>query len=159
MDQIAEGGPVTVTHPDVTRYFLRLSEAVSLVLQAAALDEGGRVYMLDMGEPIRIVDLARDLIQVSGRTEDEISIVFTGLRPGEKLFEEISLEGERIHPTTHPRIVITEAPQPGPERVRQWLEELGTEPLSLERARVVELIRRLVPEYEPVREERVPAGE
>ena len=159
MDQIAEGGPVTVTHPDVTRYFLRLSEAVSLVLQAAALDEGGRVYMLDMGEPIRIVDLARDLIQVSGRTEAEISIVFTGLRPGEKLFEEISLEGERVHPTTHPRIVITEAPQPGAGGVQQWLDDLGREPLSLERARVVDLLRRLVPEYDPVREERVPAGQ
>jgi FlaA1/EpsC-like NDP-sugar epimerase len=111
IEQIAAGGPVTVTHPEVTRYFLRTSEAVSLVLQAATLGDGADVFMLDMGEPIKIVDLARDLIQLSSQRAEDIQIVFTGLRAGEKLFEELRLTGETIRPTRHPRIVITEQPQ------------------------------------------------
>jgi FlaA1/EpsC-like NDP-sugar epimerase len=144
MEQIAAGGPVTVTHPEVTRYFLRTSEAVSLVLQAATLGTGGRIFMLDMGEPVKIVDLARDLIRLSNHSEDEIQIVFTGMRPGEKLFEEIRLEGESIHPTVHPRIVITEAPQPDPTRVRQWLTEVAT---SMTPERTAAMLARLVPEF------------
>jgi FlaA1/EpsC-like NDP-sugar epimerase len=144
MEQIAAGGPITVTHPEVTRYFLRTSEAVSLVLQAATLGTGGRIFMLDMGEPVKIVDLARDLIRLSNHSEDEIQIVFTGMRPGEKLFEEIRLQGESIHPTVHPRIVITEAPQPDPARVKQWLQEVAT---SMTPERTAALLARLVPEF------------
>ncbi|MCU1227895.1 MAG: polysaccharide biosynthesis protein CapD [Acidobacteria bacterium] len=144
MEQIAAGGPITVTHPEVTRYFLRTSEAVSLVLQAATLGTGGRIFMLDMGEPVKIVDLARDLIRLSNHSEDEIQIVFTGMRPGEKLFEEIRLQGESIHPTVHPRIVITEAPQPDPARVKQWLQEVAT---SMTAERTAALLARLVPEF------------
>jgi FlaA1/EpsC-like NDP-sugar epimerase len=144
MEQIAAGGPVTVTHPEVTRYFLRINEAVSLVLQAATLGERGTIFMLDMGEPIKIVELARDLIRLSNHTEDEMPIVFTGLRPGEKLFEEIRLQGEFVRPTVHPQIVITEAPQPDRELVARWLK--STKAIK-DHERAVAALQVLVPEY------------
>jgi FlaA1/EpsC-like NDP-sugar epimerase len=146
LEQIASGGPITVTHPDVTRYFLRTSEAVSLVLQAATLGTSGHVFMLDMGEPIKIADLARDLIRLSNHTEDQIPIVFTGLRQGEKLFEEVRLSGEFNHPTLHPQIVITEAPQPDTATVAKWLS--SAEYMS-SRIEVIDALRVLIPEYKP----------
>jgi FlaA1/EpsC-like NDP-sugar epimerase len=148
LDQIAAGGPVTVTHPHVTRYFIRRSEAISLVLQAAAMGTAGQILMLDMGEPIRIADLARDLIRLSNHTEEEIRIVYTGLRPGEKMFEEIDLTGESVRPTIHPQIVIKEAPVPEPFRVSAWLQLVAAGmPHTLEET--VLLIQQLVPEYLP----------
>jgi FlaA1/EpsC-like NDP-sugar epimerase len=143
MEQIAAGGPVTVTHPDVTRYFIRTSEAISLVLQAATLGGGNEVFMLDMGEPIRIADLARDLIRLSNHSDDEIPVIFTGLRPGEKLFEEIRMQSESINPTAHPRIVITEARQPQTRYVRSWLER-AVHPSSA--THTLRLLGELVPE-------------
>lgn len=146
MEQIAAGGPVTVTHPDVTRYFIRTSEAISLVLQAATLGNDGHVFMLDMGEPVKIADLARDLIRLSNHTEDEVPVVFTGLRPGEKMFEEIILAGEEYRPTVHPQIRVTAPPQPEPRIVSTWIAQAShLEVCDGEQAR--ELLRRIVPEY------------
>ncbi len=104
--QIREGGPVTVTHPEMTRYFMTIPEAVQLVLQAAAFNTEDDLFILDMGSPVRIADLARDMIHLSGRSEDEIPIVFTGVRPGEKLYEELSLNEEAIDKTSHEKIFV-----------------------------------------------------
>ncbi len=147
MEQIAAGGPVTITHPEVARYFIRISEAISLVLQAATLGDAGRIFTLDMGEPVKIVDLAHDLIRLSNHSEDEIPIVFTGLRPGEKMFEEIRMRGEAIHPTIHPQIVVTEAPQPERHVLERWLAQTMTVTSATDAAAVIDSLRRLVPEY------------
>jgi FlaA1/EpsC-like NDP-sugar epimerase len=153
VEQIAAGGPVTVTHPDVTRYFIRTSEAISLVLQAASLGNAGQIFTLDMGDAVRVADLARDLIRLSNHTEDEIPIVFTGLRPGEKLFEEIRLQGESVRPTVHPQIVITEAPQPDAVKVEQWMRS-AARIRTMEQA--VTALQELIPEFE--REDTVPSA-
>ena len=104
-EQIAAGGPVTVTHPEITRFFMSIPEAAQLVLQAAAMGNGGEVFVLDMGEPVKIVDLARRMIRLAGlRPEEDVEIRFTGLRPGEKLFEELFHPLENYHSTSHSKI-------------------------------------------------------
>jgi FlaA1/EpsC-like NDP-sugar epimerase len=108
-EQIAAGGPVTVTHPEMTRFFMSIPEAAQLVIQASAMAVGGDVFILDMGEPIRILDLAKDMIKLSGFSEDEIKIEFSGLRPGEKLFEELLAHNEKTVVTPHNKIRIASA--------------------------------------------------
>jgi FlaA1/EpsC-like NDP-sugar epimerase len=124
-EQIARGGPVTVTHPEIIRYFMTVPEAAGLVLQAAAIGESGQVLVLDMGEPVKIVDLARELIRLSGHTVEEIGITFTGLRPGEKLYEELLADQEATLPTPVERLRIAQLHEDGGEAVfdlLQWAE-------------------------------------
>ncbi|MBC7726687.1 MAG: polysaccharide biosynthesis protein [Microbacteriaceae bacterium] len=146
-EQIARGGPVTVTHPDIIRYFMTIPEAARLVLQAAAIGETGQVLVLDMGEPVRIVDLARDLIRLSGHSVDEIAIVFSGLRPGEKLFEELLADGEASLPTQVQRLRIARLDdRPLPiEDLLDWSRDV---PPSGNPS-VQQHIARLVKEYRP----------
>ena len=120
-EQIDKGGPVTVTHPEMVRYFMSIPEAAQLVLQAGAMGLGGEIFVMDMGEPVRIVDLARDMIRLSELSEDEIRITYTGLRPGEKLFEELLADDEHTRPTPHPKLRIAKAREGDPG----WLDELG----------------------------------
>jgi FlaA1/EpsC-like NDP-sugar epimerase len=108
-EQIKAGGPITVTHPKITRYFMSIPEAAQLVMQAGLMGKGGEIYVLDMGEPVRIVDLAKDMIKLSGFTEDEIKIEFSGLRPGEKLYEELLAHDEKVIPTSHKKLRIASA--------------------------------------------------
>jgi len=118
-EQIARGGPVTVTHPEMKRYFMTIPEASQLVLQAATMGKGGEIFVLEMGEPIHIVHLARDLIRLSGyRPDVDIKIAFTGMRPGEKLYEEINLSDENAAKTKHPRIWIGKCQVPSLPAVR-----------------------------------------
>ncbi len=147
--QIAEGGPVTVTHPDVKRYFMTIPEAVGLVLQSATQGEGGDILVLEMGEPLRIVDLARQLIELSGfRPDVDIEIKIIGLRPGEKLVEELQLEGEHYRPTTHPRILRFVGARTDPAALDRLLADVRAL-LPLERAACKQGLRALVPEYVP----------
>jgi FlaA1/EpsC-like NDP-sugar epimerase len=146
-EQIAKGGPVTVTHPEITRYFMTIPEAARLVLQAAALAESGQVYVMDMGEPVKIIELARTMIRLAGHHEDEIGIVFSGLRPGEKLYEELLADADQTLPSKHERLRIAKLnsdAEPGAllslrehlasgcaavgeEQVKRWLREVVVE--------------------------------
>jgi FlaA1/EpsC-like NDP-sugar epimerase len=148
--QIAAGGPVKVTHPDVTRYFMTIPEAAGLVLQAATQGSGGEIFVLDMGKPVKIVDLARQLIELSGfKPDEDIEIQFVGLRPGEKLFEELSHKAENTTTTTHPKIMrfVSEAQRLA--EVKDLFQALESRLHAAEAEELKLLIKNGVPEYQP----------
>jgi FlaA1/EpsC-like NDP-sugar epimerase len=157
--QIARGGPVTVTHPEVTRYFMTIPEATQLILQAGAIGEGGEVLILEMGTPVKIADMARDLIRLSGKEPDkDIEIVFTGLRAGEKLYEELFAEDEEIVSTGHEKILVLKPDgswngHDNQEAFRHWLrqglEELEKLADEQDAPGIKQKLKELVPEYEP----------
>ncbi len=148
-EQIASGGPVTVTHADITRYFMSIPEAAQLVLQAGLMGKGGEIFVLDMGEPVKIVDLARDMIRLSGYSEVDIEIKFTGLRRGEKLFEELLATNEHTLATGHPKVRVVRAlAAPDPSWLRETMAWLDA-PDALDDHAVRGQLARLVPEYRP----------
>lgn len=157
--QIANGGPVRVTHPDMQRYFMTIPEACQLVLQAGSMGKGGEIFVLDMGEPVKIVDLARDLIRLSGFREDEIEIVFTGTRPGEKLFEELSLGEENVAKTSHPKVFVGRTLNWSSEQIQAGLAELVGVMDCADASTVREALQRVVPEYAPAASRELPAPE
>ncbi|MCM2264342.1 MAG: polysaccharide biosynthesis protein [Desulfuromonadales bacterium] len=149
-EQIAKGGPVTVTHPEVTRFFMTIPEATQLVLQAGSMGKGGEILLLDMGEPVKILSLAEELIRLSGlRPYEDVDIVFTGLRPGEKLFEELLLTGEGIVPTTHASIMVASAAHCDRNALREQLDHLYVAARAMDRDATVAVLKEIVPEFRP----------
>jgi FlaA1/EpsC-like NDP-sugar epimerase len=154
-DQIAKGGPITVTHPEMTRYFMTIPEASQLVLQAAAMGTGGEIFILDMGEPVRIVDLARDLVRLSGlRPDDDIEINFVGVRPGEKLMEELSTDSEHADKTKHPKIFIGRIRPHDWDPVAMGVGALVELACNSDHERIRAALGDLVPEYRTARPRR-----
>jgi FlaA1/EpsC-like NDP-sugar epimerase len=148
-EQIERGGPVTVTHPDIIRYFMTIPEAARLVLQAAAIGHSGQVLVLDMGEPVKIVDLARDLIRLAGHTLEEIPIVFSGLRPGEKLYEELLADADATLPTPVPRLRLARLDTKG-QRLDCLVSMAGDRDAALADDAVRDALLQAVPAYRPL---------
>jgi FlaA1/EpsC-like NDP-sugar epimerase len=149
-EQISRGGPVTVTHPEMKRYFMTIPEACQLVLQAATMGQGGEIFILDMGSPVEILELARDLIRLSGlRPDEDIEIRFTGMRPGEKLFEELVVAEENADKTRHPKIFVGRLTPHPLEEVKTQLTELCELVDSADVARIRAKLSAIVPEYTP----------
>jgi FlaA1/EpsC-like NDP-sugar epimerase len=147
--QIAEGGPVTVTHPDIIRYFMTIPEAVSLVLQSACYAQGGEIFVLDMGEPVKIADMARNLIQLAGYEPDvDIAIEYTGLRPGEKLYEERLMAEEGLRETANHMISVARPMKLGDAALTRDLDELEGA-LEDESSDIRPLLQRVVPTFHP----------
>ena len=147
-EQIKKGGPVTVTDPEVIRYFMTIPEASQLVLQAGSMGKGGEIFLLDMGEPVKIVTLAEEMIRLSGfRPYEDIDIVFTGLRPGEKLFEELLLSGEGIQPTAHEKIMVARAEMHDWKSLNAMIEDLYKVTQMLDTRQILNTLREIVPEF------------
>jgi FlaA1/EpsC-like NDP-sugar epimerase len=151
--QIKNGGPVTVTHPDMTRYFMTIPEASQLILQAGAMGTGGEIFILEMGAPVKIDAMARDLIRLSGKEpERDIQIVYTGLRPGEKLYEELITHGEGIVETGHSKIMVLRRHGPGaaePGELESGVKELMAAAVVYDAPRIKGQLKRMIPEYQP----------
>jgi len=147
-EQIARGGPVTVTHPEITRYFMSIPEAAQLVIQAGYMGKGSEIFVLDMGKPVKIVDLAKEMIRLSGLDEDDIRIEFTGLRPGEKLYEEVLADDENTLPTPHPKLRIAQARAVTDEEFQALLEWVAAS-VPHDDETVRRRMRQWVPEYTP----------
>ncbi|MEK9135991.1 MAG: UDP-N-acetylglucosamine 4,6-dehydratase family protein, partial [Bacteroidota bacterium] len=152
--QIAAGGPVTVTHPEVKRYFMTVTEAAGLVMQCGAQAMGGEIFVLDMGQPVRIVQLARQMIELSGlKLDEDIKIEFIGLRPGEKLYEELCYHDERHTPTSHPRIMCFTAEAEPFFHVNRLMQDLMERISWADSDEIKRLLKRAVPEYQPYLDE------
>lgn len=147
-EQIAKGGPITVTHPEITRFFMSIPEAAQLVMQAGYMGQGGEIFVLDMGEAVKIVDLARDMIRLSGLGEDDIRIEFTGLRPGEKLYEEVLADNEHTLSTPHPKLRIAQARQVVAGELQAMLDWVNADAAHDDDV-VRKRLRHWVPEYTP----------
>ena len=148
--QIEEGGPVTVTHPEVTRYFMTIREASQLILQAGAMGQGGEIFILDMGTPVKIVDMARDLIRLSGFEPDvDIKIEFIGLRPGEKLYEELITADENAQPTQHPKILMLKGAACDMGQLNVKIQELASLTAAQDAAQIRFKLQEIVPDYAP----------
>ena len=150
--QIKDGGPVTITHPDMTRYFMSVSEASQLILQAGAIGERGQIFLLEMGKPIKIVDMAKDLIRLSGlEPEVDIPITYTGLRPGEKLYEQLATKEEKVRRTSHDKIVVLkDSTQREPwDSLKKGIDSLLAVAISFNSNMIKQRLKQLIPEYEP----------
>ena len=149
--QIQKGGPVTVTHPEVTRFFMTIPEACQLILQAGAMGSGGEIFILDMGTPIKINDMARDLIRLSGFEPDvDIKIEYVGLRPGEKLYEELITEGENIVPTRHEKIMVLKGIECDLQLLNGKVDELTRLTEEQMGAKIKSKLKEIVPDYKPM---------
>ena len=149
--QIAQGGPVTVTHPEVTRYFMTIPEASQLILQAGSMGDGGEIFVLDMGKPIKIDNIARDLIRLSGfEPDDDIKINYIGLRPGEKLYEELITEGEDIVKTDHKKIMVLCGSEHNLKKLNGNIDRLESLAEKQDTSKIIESLQEIVPEYSPV---------
>ncbi|HVT89903.1 MAG TPA: nucleoside-diphosphate sugar epimerase/dehydratase [Tepidisphaeraceae bacterium] len=150
--QIEAGGPVTITHPDMQRYFMTIPEASQLVMQAGAIGQGGEIFILDMGQPVKILDLATEMVRRAGLVPDrDIEIRVTGIRPGEKLYEELACDNEQTRPTSHKKIHVWQLPQATTQQARRMLDLLGAV-IDADRDTVVRTLAWCVPEYRPVAE-------
>ncbi len=148
--QIERGGPVTVTHPDVTRYFMTIEEACQLILQAGSMGQGGEIFVLRMGRPVKIADMARDLIRLSGKEPDaDVEVRFIGLRPGEKLFEELITQDEGVVPTGHPQIMVLTGDSCAWEDLSGFIAELGEAADHRDGEAIRAILQKAVPEYAP----------
>jgi FlaA1/EpsC-like NDP-sugar epimerase len=147
--QIEQGGPITVTHPEITRYFMTIPEACQLVLEAGFMGKGGEIFVFDMGHPVKIVDLARQLIRLAGRIpEKDIQIEFTGLRPGEKLYEELLSDSENTIPTHHPKIKIATIEMHTNGDFLTRIDTLLDQLYQLSEKEIVNAFKKMVPEYD-----------